>query len=152
MKKYLIGLSTLIFSILLVFVKKTKTESSPSGLEDKEVALPKDSSIPNPSLAHSREKKQIEPLPFKGDIHRSKQIIQELLEQEIDVVSIYIEENYISAVFTSPNHRVKDDVEFLFDTVNQQIDYHSVSRIGYSDIGVNRKRYDAIREKYLANS
>lgn len=40
----------------------------------------------------------------------------------------------------------KDDVEFYYD--GQVIHFRSESRLGYSDMGLNKKRYYLIREAY----
>jgi uncharacterized protein (DUF1499 family) len=44
-----------------------------------------------------------------------------------------------------------DDVEFWFDPANEVIQVRSASRIGRSDLGVNRQRIEALRQR-LANS
>jgi uncharacterized protein (DUF1499 family) len=44
--------------------------------------------------------------------------------------------------------RYRDDVEFWLDTESQQVHYRSSSRAGYSDMGLNRKRYNKIAELY----
>ncbi len=61
------------------------------------------------------------------------------------------DKSYIYAVFTSKLLRFKDDVEFYIQTDDQDravVDIRSASRIGYSDLGVNRNRMEEIR-KYL---
>ena len=58
------------------------------------------------------------------------------------------EPNYLYVVYTSAKHQWKDDVEFYFDDANQRIEFRSGSRTGFGDLGVNRKRYDAIKAAY----
>ncbi len=53
--------------------------------------------------------------------------------------------NYLRAEFTSRIFRFVDDVEFLFDDSLKYIHVRSASRIGRSDLGVNRKRIEEIR-------
>jgi uncharacterized protein (DUF1499 family) len=43
-----------------------------------------------------------------------------------------------------------DDGEFLLDRTNQVIHVRSASRLGYSDLGKNRSRLEAIRRQFLA--
>ena len=57
-------------------------------------------------------------------------------------------EDYLHAVFTSRLMRFKDDVELYIDVSAQQVHFRSASRIGYSDLGANRKRYEAFRKLY----
>jgi uncharacterized protein (DUF1499 family) len=41
--------------------------------------------------------------------------------------------------------RYRDDVEFLLRTDENEIAVRSASRVGYSDMGLNRDRIEAIR-------
>jgi uncharacterized protein (DUF1499 family) len=45
-----------------------------------------------------------------------------------------------------------DDVEFMVDEPQQLIHFRSASRVGYSDLGVNRQRMEEIRRRYAAIS
>lgn len=149
MKRMFLAAATLLFSVFLIFIKKKPP--SYSGVQTKEDTLQEIPPIPNiPTSKTNMDDKQVDPLPFRGDLSTTMTIIQEILEQDEDVVSIYIEKNYISAVFSSPTLRLKDDVEFYFDEINAKIDYRSASRIGYSDIGVNKRRYRQFRDSYLS--
>jgi len=44
--------------------------------------------------------------------------------------------------------RFVDDVEFYFEDQEKVIQFRSSSRLGHSDLGVNRKRMETIREKF----
>lgn len=55
-------------------------------------------------------------------------------------------DNYLHATFTSKLFKFVDDVEFLLD--GDVVQVRSVSRKGYSDFGVNRKRVEAIRKAF----
>jgi len=50
--------------------------------------------------------------------------------------------HYLYAVFTSKILRFKDDVEIYLDDATKTVHFRSASRLGYSDLGVNRKRYE----------
>jgi uncharacterized protein (DUF1499 family) len=45
--------------------------------------------------------------------------------------------------------RFVDDVEFLADDAAKVIHVRSASRLGRSDLGVNRKRIELIRKRWL---
>jgi uncharacterized protein (DUF1499 family) len=47
--------------------------------------------------------------------------------------------------FTSLLIRFVDDVEFVFDEGSKTIHFRSASRVGYGDLGVNRRRMENIR-------
>lgn len=55
------------------------------------------------------------------------------------------EGSYLHYEFTSLIFRFVDDGEFLLDEENGVINFRSSSRVGYSDMGANRKRMDLIR-------
>jgi uncharacterized protein (DUF1499 family) len=55
---------------------------------------------------------------------------------------------YIHAEFRSFLFRFVDDVEFLFFPDQREIQVRSASRVGYSDMGVNRKRVEHLKERF----
>ncbi len=57
------------------------------------------------------------------------------------------ENNYLHIKFRSRVFGFVDDVEFLFDDTNKLIHFRSASRLGKSDMGVNRKRMMEFTEK-----
>lgn len=57
-------------------------------------------------------------------------------------------DNYLYTEFTIPIVGFVDDVEFLLDKDTQLIHVRSASRLGESDLGVNRKRIETIRAKF----
>jgi uncharacterized protein (DUF1499 family) len=57
---------------------------------------------------------------------------------------------YMRAEFTSRIFRFVDDVEFLLDEPAKVIHVRSASRVGKSDLGVNRKRVEHLREVFAA--
>lgn len=54
-------------------------------------------------------------------------------------------EVYLRAEFRSRIFRFCDDVEFFHDKSGGQIHFRSASRVGHSDLGVNRRRMEEIR-------
>ena len=54
-------------------------------------------------------------------------------------------ENYLRFEFRSLIFRFVDDVEFHLDETTKTIYVRSASRVGHSDLGVNRRRVEAIR-------
>ena len=56
--------------------------------------------------------------------------------------------NYLYAVFRSRIFRFPDDVEFLLDDAAGVIQVRSASRVGKSDLGVNRSRVEQIRARF----
>lgn len=55
---------------------------------------------------------------------------------------------YIHAVQLTATFQFPDDVEFWFPEDDPVIHFRSAARLGKSDLGVNRKRMDGIRDLY----
>ncbi len=93
---------------------------------------------------------KIEPFSYSSTpaaaIANLKTVIQKMERTKI----ITQTSNYLYAEFTSAIMRFVDDVEFYLDEREKVIHVRSASRLGQSDLGVNRKRVEAIREKLQA--
>jgi uncharacterized protein (DUF1499 family) len=61
---------------------------------------------------------------------------------------VTFEENVIQAEFLSSVFGFVDDVEFYFDDRKKIIHVKSASRVGYSDLGANRRRIEKIRKRF----
>ncbi len=59
-------------------------------------------------------------------------------------------DTYLHAESTSRIMRFVDDVEFRYDATANVIHVRSASRLGKSDMGVNRKRVDGLRAAWNA--
>lgn len=94
----------------------------------------------------------IEPILVSANPEETRDIILKTLDEFSRVKVIEAQANYIHAEFTSMIFRFVDDVEFYFPTSESgvvRVDIRSASRVGSSDLGVNRKRMEAIREKIV---
>jgi uncharacterized protein (DUF1499 family) len=93
---------------------------------------------------------RIDPLPFAGPsavaISRLAGIVRSLPRASV----VAADEIYLHAEFRSAAFRFVDDVEFLADESAGLIHLRSASRVGSSDLGVNRKRIEAIRARWGA--
>jgi apolipoprotein D and lipocalin family protein len=99
------------------------------------------------SLAETK-KHFIAPIPYNGETAVARYELLGILHSFKRARLATIEENYIHAEFVSSIFRFVDDVEFYFDTDKKLIQMRSASRIGYSDLGVNRRRIEAIRKQF----
>ena len=61
---------------------------------------------------------------------------------------ITADEHYLHAEFTSALFRFVDDVEFFIDGEQRVIHFRSASRVGRSDLGVNRQRMQTIVKQF----
>ncbi|QDZ39479.1 DUF1499 domain-containing protein [Euhalothece natronophila Z-M001] len=97
---------------------------------------------PNCVSSQSEDPKhKIAPLPYV-EIDDIKKIVNNMERTSI----VEQNENYLYVEFKSKLMGFVDDVEFHKDDVNQVVNVRSASRLGKSDLGVNRKRVETIRE------
>ena len=92
--------------------------------------------------------KKVEPLAMSGDIASTMAKIKQCLMTLGGNKIVSETDNYLHVVFTTKIMRFKDDVEFYIDEAAQQVHFRSASRVGYSDLGANRKRYEAFKAIY----
>jgi len=93
----------------------------------------------------------IEPLSYKGSFQSSRQKLLQLLKPMGGVKIITETKNYIHVTFTSRVFRFIDDVEFYVVEDAPVIHVRSASRVGYSDLGVNRRRIEKIRKAFSSS-
>jgi uncharacterized protein (DUF1499 family) len=90
----------------------------------------------------------IDPIRYTGTKEQAKQRLVQVISSMKRSKIIADEGDYLHAEFTSLIFRFVDDVEFSFDDGNKLIHFRSASRLGYSDLGANRKRMEAIRKGF----
>jgi uncharacterized protein (DUF1499 family) len=73
--------------------------------------------------------------------------LKKIIESMERVTIIQETDNYLYAEFKSKLMGYVDDVEFYLDPGENVIHVRSASRLGKSDLGVNRKRIEEIRAK-----
>jgi uncharacterized protein (DUF1499 family) len=94
------------------------------------------------------EKQKMEPINYSGDLEDAKAKIISIINSLKRSKIITNEENYIHIEFRTATFRFVDDVEFLFDDKEKVIHFRSRARMGYSDMGVNRKRMEEITKLF----
>ena len=63
--------------------------------------------------------------------------------------NVHIEnDNYLAATFTSAIFKFVDDLEIRIDSTQKVIHIRSASRVGYSDMGVNKKRTELLKKLF----
>ncbi len=92
-----------------------------------------------------RKYADIAPLPLKGDGPATLAKIKAIVEGMDGAKVVKSEPDYLYAQFTTKLMKYVDDVEFWFDPAANAIQVRSASRVGRGDLGVNRKRVEAVR-------
>ncbi|MDY6937840.1 MAG: DUF1499 domain-containing protein [Cyanobacteriota bacterium] len=92
----------------------------------------------------------IEPLASEANPKETFVNLKKTLDSLKEAEIVTADENYIYVEFTSKLMGFVDDVEFYLDEATGTIQVRSASRLGESDLGVNRKRIEMIREELKA--
>ena len=92
--------------------------------------------------------KHVAPLIMKGSLANTMQALVTASTQYGNVTIIEQSDNYLYVVFSTSLMKYRDDVEFYIDEANKEVHFRSASRAGYSDMGLNRERYNKIAELY----
>jgi uncharacterized protein (DUF1499 family) len=108
-------------------------------------------STPNCVSSRSADREHaVEPLSFPGTVAEAHAGIRKIILSMKRARVITETDSYIHAEFTSLIFRFVDDVEFQFDEGEKSIHVRSASRLGKSDLGVNRKRVEDVRARWMA--
>lgn len=100
---------------------------------------------PNWVCSQSDHKRHsIAPLSFSGDALEAVQRLRSTIEAMPRTELIEAGKNYLYFEFATPLMGYVDDVEFYCN--GEVIHVRSASRLGYSDLGANRKRVESIRD------
>ena len=87
----------------------------------------------------------VEPIAYKGDRATAKETLLKVLSVVPRTEVIDNTNNYIHTESTSRLFKFVDDAEFYFPEGENIIQVKSASRVGESDLGVNRRRIEQIR-------
>jgi uncharacterized protein (DUF1499 family) len=147
----------IVFAVLILVAGRLGlfSGSAPGNLGVREGKLKPPSKTPNSVSSQAdlwpdapqREYARIAPLPMQGDgtatIARIAQVVSSLPGARI----VEQRDDYLYAQFTTAVMRFVDDVEFWVDPAAGVVQVRSASRVGRKDLGVNRARIEAIRER-----
>jgi uncharacterized protein (DUF1499 family) len=89
----------------------------------------------------------VAPIAFVGEGKAAIAKLKSIIEGSERTKIIQADDNYLYAEFASKLMGFVDDVEFHADDSAKVIHVRSASRLGQSDLGVNRKRVEELRSK-----
>ena len=150
------GKGKIIFVVILLAIVPVvrmaitfTTKAPPSiGLKDGQLApLPKS---PNAVSSTTENKdRQVKSIPFRGDVEIAKKRLKDIIQRMARTKLVTEKDNYLHYEFRTMVFNFTDDVEFLFDESSEVIHVRSASRLGRSDFGVNKRRCEDIRKKFI---
>ena len=95
--------------------------------------------------SHADTQHAIVPFRYQISLAEAKELLKALIASLPRTRLIEEDGEYLHYEFTSLLIRFVDDVEFVFDEGSKTIHFRSASRVGYGDLGVNRRRMENIR-------
>lgn len=98
------------------------------------------------STLTDQQDKKMEPINWDKRINPIEKI-SEIIESMERTKVLSKSENSLHAIFISSLFRFKDDVIFYFDQESNKIHFKSQSRVGYSDLGVNKERMEELSRR-----
>ncbi len=100
----------------------------------------------HPQRAYS----DVAPLPLRGDGPATLAKISAVVAAMDGAQVVKSDPDYLYAQYTTRLMKFVDDVEFWYDPTARVIQVRSASRVGKGDMGVNRKRVEAVRAALAA--
>lgn len=150
MRPYLLIALPLLAASILILTGCLSKPPKNLGIRDGRLSSCPDS--PNcVSTTATDEEHAIEPIIYSGTIEEAREKILEVVKQMERTTVITAEESYIHVEYRTKIMRYVDDVEFLIDDGTEgtkTIHFRSASRVGYSDMGVNRARMEEFRRLF----
>ncbi len=110
-------------------------------------------SSPNCVSSQSQDEQHyIQPLAYQGNPQQALAALEAIISTQPGVNIIQKNDDYLYAEFTSRWMGFVDDVEFFLNRDAEVIEVRSASRLGESDLGVNRNRIEFIREQLASGN
>jgi len=135
----------LLFTMALIFAACSGTKPTDIGVKNGVFkACPSSPNCISTQAANDDEQHKMSAIPYTGTWEAAKTKLVKIINDMDRTTVTENEGNYIHSEFMSKTMKFVDDVEFYFDDANKVIHFRSASRIGRSDLGVNRKRMEAI--------
>ena len=150
MKRVLIGLSLAVVLLVVGVLAHRRLIMGPaSGLGVRDGGLADCPTTPNcVSTTAATERHRLEPLALEGDAAAAMAKLRRIVEQRPRIRIVDSTDNYLHAEATTLIWRYIDDLEIWIDADARLIHLRSASRTGYSDLGLNRRRVNALVEAY----
>jgi uncharacterized protein (DUF1499 family) len=139
--------SFLLGIMLILMVSSGCSGSRPDsiGVHDQRLSACPDSPNCVSSDAVDNEHR-IAPFLLSGDAHEAWQKLIEIVDSMSRTTVIKQTDSYLHAECRSLVFRFVDDLELLRDPSAGTVSVRSASRLGHSDLGINRQRMESLRQ------
>lgn len=113
-------------------------------------ALPPCPNKPNCVSTQATDAHAIAPIRYRSSQQEAMRRLLAVLRTMPRMTLVEAGPASVRAEFRTRLFRFVDDAQFLFDDKAKTIHFRSASRVGHSDLGVNRRRMEAIRKAFEA--
>jgi uncharacterized protein (DUF1499 family) len=100
------------------------------------------------SSISKNQDRHVAPFAYACERRQAVEALRQILSLQKRATIVEKREDYLRAEFRSKIFRFVDDVEFYFPVDQPLVHVRSASRLGYSDLGVNRKRVETLRASF----
>ena len=148
LKRVFIGLAFVVGAGIVGLIVWARSSTAPLTLGPNKGTLAECPSSPNCVSSYATDPQhRIEPLRFDGDASHAMETLVGAIQgmPRSQIMTSSESDGYLHAEFRSAFIGYIDDVEFLVDPEASLIHVRSASRLGHSDMGVNRNRVESIR-------
>ena len=91
----------------------------------------------------------IAPIPVTSEVLPPIEVLADIARSLPRTTIVEQSNHYLRVEFRSRLFRFCDDVEFYLEEESDRIHFRSASRVGHSDMGVNRNRMEMIRARCI---
>jgi len=131
----------------LMFWKASKSHSTPAKVGLSNGQLKACGSKPNCVSSSADKNSKFYIAPFAADNIEAAWDNLNIMLPDMGFKMALNQDKYIHATAQTSLLKFVDDIEFHLDTANGLIHFRSQSRVGYSDMGANRKRIESIKNR-----
>lgn len=96
----------------------------------------------------SRSSKKMVSLKFSDSLENPIEQLEKVINSYKRTTLVEKTDDYLHYEFKTALGGFIDDVEFVVDRQSKEIHFRSASRVGYSDLGKNRRRMKGIQKKW----
>lgn len=104
------------------------------------------------STLESDDLHKVDPIPLNQEPQAALTMLVTILMESPKTRVITKTDRYLHVEMRSRLWNFIDDVEFVIDGENGLIQSRSAARMGYSDLGVNKSRYEGLKAEYEKRS
>jgi len=145
----LLVVSALFITISLFWLSKNQPNTAEVniGIEKGEfAACPSTPNCVSTQANPQDETHYAEPIPFKGNREELLTFLEDWIKTQNRAEVISRNDRYLHALFASKAFGFKDDFEIFIPDGSKLVHLRSAARVGRSDMGVNRERYQTFRK------